>query len=311
MIFCVNISNKIIPFFIRCFFLKSDVKKKIKKVQLRYAWDDKTQKEVKVDVVKLNDTDKGGIEEINATNLEDIVLVSDHLMPIQRATGIPMHVILLGDMQKVINTQSEIISNIRVALKEEFDERLIGSDSFHLKNQMKEILTNFERDFREKLSQTNLVQNSDHTLLHSDTVGDSQKKIKNHLYLWGGFHRRVPEDWEFPLKIGLRISFYRYFFGDESTKVGPLRYLTTQDVFKMKKNRKYLNNYKALMKFMLDEAKERNCFFNNPIKAQFGIMYDASRDKVFALSNNKRAETFSWGTHAKNMHLYLSKNKKK
>ena len=292
------------------FFLKSDVKKKIKKVQLRYAWDDKTQKEVKVDVVKLNDTDKGGIEEINATNLEDIVLVSDHLMPIQRATGIPMHVILLGDMQKVINTQSEIISNIRVALKEEFDERLIGSDSFHLKNQMKEILTNFERDFREKLSQTNLVQNSDRTLLHSDTVGDSQKNKKNHLYLWGGFHRRVPEDWEFPLKIGLRNSFYRYFFGDESTKVGPLRYLTTQDVFKMKKNRKYLNNYKAQMKFMLDEAKERNCFFNNPTEAQFNLMYDASCSKVFALSNNKRAETFSWGTHAKNMHLYLSKNKK-
>ena len=76
--------------------------------------------------MKLNDTNKGGIEDVDATNLADIVLGSDHLIPVQRATGIPMHVILLGDMQKVINTQSEIISNIRVALKEEFDEKLIS-----------------------------------------------------------------------------------------------------------------------------------------------------------------------------------------
>ena len=37
------------------------------------------------------------------------------------------------------------------------------------------------------------------------------------------------------------------------------------------------------MKFILDKAKERNCFFlNNPTKAQFSIMYNVLCSEVFS-----------------------------
>ena len=67
-----------------------------------------------------------------------------------RATSIPMHVIVLGDMQKIINAQRELIDDFRISLQKELDTRLVGNDSFFFKNEIKEILTSFHDQFSKK-----------------------------------------------------------------------------------------------------------------------------------------------------------------
>ena len=54
---------------------------------------------------------------------------------ITKATGIPPHVMLLGNMQMVIASQTKFIHEMRSTINEEFDKRHMGSDSFQAKNE--------------------------------------------------------------------------------------------------------------------------------------------------------------------------------
>ena len=171
-------------------------------------------------------------------------------------------------------------------------------------------MTSFHDKFSQKISGLKVDIENQSILNYPNKKNLITTNSPNPLHFWGEFYRHVPKNWKFPLKIGLRNAFYRYFMQDTATKVGLLKNLTNHDVLKIPGCRKYLNNYKALIKFMLDEAKKRKCHYENPTDAELNRMYNASCSVVFALSKNKRAETFSWTTHAKNMHLFKAHQKK-
>ena len=57
----------------------------------------------------------------------DVVLIS-------KATRIPPHVMLLGNMQKVIASKHVLLAKMRAAINQEFDKPHMASESFEAKN---------------------------------------------------------------------------------------------------------------------------------------------------------------------------------
>ena len=55
------------------------------------------------------------------------------------------------------------------------------------------------------------------------------------------------------------------------------------------------------MKFMTDTCKKNNCYYDTPTEEQVDTMYRKCSGDVLKLSNNKRAELFSWHTHVRNV----------
>ena len=63
------------------------------------------------------------------------------------------------------------------------------------------------------------------------------------------------------------------------------------------------------MKSMISEIKKKQLYYDHPTEDQVNIMYKASSGSVLSLSQNNRAEAFSWQTHSKNLALATKKKK--
>ena len=109
----------------------------ILKIQINYAWDE----DVKVEVYKKQDgiqVQEASGELSGSTGDESSVtfsLGSEKTMPrrtqrIRKATGIPAHVMLMADMQKVIHSQQSVIAQVACIIKKEFDQREVGHVTF-------------------------------------------------------------------------------------------------------------------------------------------------------------------------------------
>ena len=115
-----------------------------------------------------------------------------------------------------------------------------------------------------------------------------------HWYNWGGTFSRVPEDWQFPNKVGLRNIWKRWFLCDHGNKICPLRELKSRDVRKAKNGRRNLSALRTLMNFMIDQAKRQKNYTDNPNEEELDYMFHRISWAVYSLTNNKRCETFSW-----------------
>ena len=112
-------------------------------------------------------------------------MMTDRVL-ISKATGIPPHVLLLGNMQKVIDSQHMFLQEMKKAINEEFDKHHMASDSFKAKNQLTKTLTSFE----ERLLRT----------FELPLGGFDEKAIKltyevpggGIWFQWGGRFNRVP-----------------------------------------------------------------------------------------------------------------------
>ena len=63
------------------------------------------------------------------------------------------------------------------------------------------------------------------------------------------------------------------------------------------------------MKFMMNELKKKNKFYDKPTNEQLDMMYKVASGTVLAISTNKRSESFSWRTHYKNIEIITRKKK--
>lgn len=131
-------------------------------------------------------------------------------MLVSKATEIPPHVLLLGNMQKVIASQHIFLTQMRQAINQEFGNRHMATESFEAKNQLEKTLTSYVERLLRAL---NLPERDEK--LHKSS---SEIPGGGIWFQWGGKFNRVPQDWEFPNKVSLRNIWQRWFLCDKMKK---------------------------------------------------------------------------------------------
>ena len=176
---------------------------------------------------------------------------------------------------------------MKTAINEEFDKRHMSLESFEAKNQLERTLSDFEKRLLSNLK------------IEQHVVGNEMKESYTtrlpggHWYNWGGTFSRVPEDWQFPNKVGLRNVWKRWFLCDHGNKICPLRELKSRDVRGAKNGRRNLSSLRAVMNFMIEEAKHQKIYTDNPDEDELDSMFQKISGAVYSFTNNKRCETFS------------------
>ena len=86
-----------------------------------------------------------------------------------------------------------------------------------------------------------------------------------------------------------------------------MRFLTTSDLAALKTGRRNLSSYKMVIQFLIDEAKKKNIYKDQPSEEEAIKIFSEVSGAVFSLHKNKRSETFSWHSHV----MYIQKHKRK
>ena len=160
--------------------------------------------------------------------------ISRRTLKVSNATGIPTHVMLLADMQKVIQAQHIFLFKMKNIINEEFDKRQVGHATFQVQKQVESMLSTFQDKIIQKVDaiSTNKTSQSG---MSGPGKGPNPFGGTDHggrWFFWRGAYRRVPEDWVFPNKMTLRTAWHRYFLMDHESGVCPLKYLTATDLKK-------------------------------------------------------------------------------
>ena len=137
------------PLLLAPFLTSSNIKEMIQKIRVDYAWDE----DIEVEVYSISCRDMSDRKEVGkasgelsgsiSANGSSVTgsLGSEKTMPrrtqrIRKATGIPAHVMLMADMQKVIKSQQAVITQVAFIIKKELDTREVGHMTFQVKNQV-------------------------------------------------------------------------------------------------------------------------------------------------------------------------------
>ena len=81
-------------------------------------------------------------------------------------------------------------------------------------------------------------------------------------FFWGGKHRMVPEDFQFPL-FDVRTMFNLWYFGNATTKIQPYKRLKDyRDDLRTKANQNNFNRARLVMQNLLNIAREKNVLTN-------------------------------------------------
>ena len=137
----------------------------------------------------------------------------------------------------------------------------------------------------------------------------SHTGTRGNIFYWGGKWKRAPENFIFPLDMGLASAWDKYFNGEPRHKIGPFRNFQASDLnLKLNKyGRDRIHSYKRLILFMIKECKSRNFWFTDPTEEQIESMYKKSSPKVFSLCKSARAEAFKWNTLSRKVYAALKK----
>jgi len=103
-----------------------------KRIKLKYAWEDTA--EIVIEVVSPSMIEQAQCDMLdNGTVPPPLEPVNRLSIPlgggdkIRKATGIPVHVLLLAEMKKVILSQKAMIADLRQVVSSELDKRDMGS----------------------------------------------------------------------------------------------------------------------------------------------------------------------------------------
>ena len=251
---------------------------------------------------------------VDNTSQEPSASIPERVKPITRATGIPSHVLLLADMQRVINSQQDVLKKIENVIKDEFDQREVGHSSLIIQQEMKDIIKKFESRVINEINDLKFVSHHPTQGLSSSTdIGTMMLQMPSgsnggRWYHWEGKFRRVPSDWVFP-PMTLRGALYRYFLPDENNKVCAFKHFHASDVANIKNDKRILSSLHRLIKFIINMLKAKNKVYPNPSTEDVDEMYKLGSGPVLALSKSNRSESFSWRTHYKNVEEATRKNK--
>jgi len=210
-----------------------------------------------------------------------------------------MHTILLSDLHLIIEKQNVFIRDLRTAISEELDKRELGGTDYLIRERFTELFGKFESKLMHKIGSSRNDTNSESI--------KSSSALQSTIGTWSGKFRRVPETWDFPIKMTLKTAWFRYHLNDNKYNLCAMKYLTVTDVYKVNNGRQKLSEYRKLMHFMIDEAKRMKCYEDHPDEDQLQSMYEMICNSIFKLSNNPRCENFLWSTHAKHLNFFLRK----
>lgn len=314
------------PFFSSLLLTSSKIPKLIKQTFVKYAWEecsdivvfrgeyDTTGKDGELSsITAVGDTGTNTRDPLNdSASLEPQVTVASvprRTPRISKATGIPTHVMLLADMQKVIEAQHHFLFKMKTAINEEFDKRQVGHATFQVQKQVEHMLSAFQDKIIKKVDELGTdkdgLKGSSSSTAKINPFGGTEHEGR--WFYWDGAYRRVPEDWVFPNKMTLRSAWHRYHLVDHELGICPMKYLKTTDVVKQPNGRRNISNYKMLMKHMIQKCKEIDCYVDKPSENDVNEMYQKVSSQVLKLSNNKRCELFSWYTHVRNVNRELKR----
>ena len=91
-------------------------------------------------------------------------------------------------------------------------------------------------------------------------------------YHWGEKLCRVPSEWSFP-QMTLRGALHRYFLPDTKNEICATRHFHACDVANIKNGKIILSGLHHLMKFMMNELKKKNKFYDKPTNEQIDMIY--------------------------------------
>ena len=109
-------------------------------------------------------------------------------------------------MKKVILSQKAMIADLRLVVSSELDKRDIGSPPLQMQRSVEKLMSDFHISITKKL---------DVALPSSvkDNINPRHGSIRSHthtrgnVFYWGGKWKRVPENFIFPLDMGLASAW--------------------------------------------------------------------------------------------------------
>lgn len=311
------------PLFSSLFFTSSEIPALAQKTSVHYAWEECQEISIYkgenhsedseiTNFIRVYDNNKDKRDKGNDSvclepqNTDGTIPV--RTFKIRKAMGIPAHVMLLADMQRVMIAQHTFLHKMKIIINEEFDKREVGHATFQVQKQVQEMLSCFQDKIIKKvdsLGSKRTIESSCNDIA-SPFGGTSHG---GRWFFWGGAYRRVSEDWVFPNKMTLRSAWHRYFVPDHESGICALRYLTGTDMVKQSNGRRNLASLKMLMNYMIEKLKKDKKYIDKPSEEQVNAMYKHASCHILRLSNSSRSELFSWHTHVRHAHKQIKKQK--
>ena len=182
------------------------------KVPLRYAYegDDGNRNAencVNEDTRDDNEEDNDPVsEQISGSDLSTTVYLNMTNSDIRAGTGIPSHVLIIAKMEQVIAAQSMMLEKIRTVLSSELDKRELGQSNHLFKQDIKNMLDTFTTKISDEVSKLPHGTNIPSTLTQEfyKTIATTN----GNLFFWKNKYRRVPETFDFPMKMSLSSAWH-------------------------------------------------------------------------------------------------------
>ena len=140
------------PLFLASFFTSSELNNIKQKIKVIYPWDEDY---IKIEVVCLNKNTETETETVCGTS--DSSNKNSTLM-INKATGIPPHVMILANMKKVIDSQKHLLDKMINVIVDEFDKREVGHATFKVQKQVEDLIASFESNVLNKFDSLHVPQ---------------------------------------------------------------------------------------------------------------------------------------------------------
>ena len=308
------------PLLIASFITSSQVQHLQKKVSVSYAWEEDS---VKVHIIRGDQeqeehqgllssssnigTSGTGSSGSGSLGSEVQTVPEVTIRRIQKATGIPAHVMLMAEMQRVVSSQQQVLYKLKEVISTELDKRQVGHSTFQVQHQVEDMLMSFERRVINKFDELKSAAGNFIPASDSDIGNVCPAPGGGVWYHWGGQYRRVPHDYEFPNKMTLKTAWLRYFLPDRVNNISPMRYFSGTDLQNIKTGRRNLSAYKMLIQYMISEEKRKKIYTDKPTEDEANKMYSEVAGCVISLNDNKRSESYSWHSHVR----YVQKEKRK
>ena len=182
-----------------------------KRIKLKYAWEDTSGVDIEgvspsmIEQAQCNMLDSGTVPPpLEPVNRLSIPLGGGD--KVRKATGIPVHVLLLAEMKKVILSQKAMIADLRLVVSSELDKRDIGSPPLQMQRSVEKLMSDFQVSITKKLDDVLPSSGKDYSNPGYGSIR-SHTNTRGNVFYWGGKWKRVPENFVFPLDMGLSSAW--------------------------------------------------------------------------------------------------------
>ena len=227
---------------------------------------------------------------VAVSNMVRIAYPWEHCDVCVRLTGIPPHVMILAQMERVLRSQETMPQQIMKTIIEQLDERDVSIGLSM--NSIKELFETSHSRLENRLSA--FIDNRNNG--GSNNVERRQSnRVQIHSY--GGKFHLLPEGYSFP-RMSLQAMLNHWFLPDFNDNVPAFRILKGGDVVSVKRGRQNINEMKNLVVMVEKVARDKGVWIEDQSMWDaelVSIMYYGIMDK-FKIPDAKRCEQFSWAT---------------